>query len=38
MSRRDTKSLMPDYGPDRVNDADLDDLLGFLATLRATSF
>ncbi len=26
---RDTKSLMPDFGPDRVNDEDLDDLLGF---------
>ena len=35
---RDTKSLMPDFGTDRVNDEDLGDLLGYLATLRATSF
>ena len=34
---RDTKSLMPDYGPDRLNEQDLTDLLGFLATLRASS-
>jgi putative heme-binding domain-containing protein len=34
---RDTKSLMPDYGPDRVSDQDLTDLLGFLATLRAST-
>ena len=33
---RDTKSLMPDYGPDRLNEQDLNDLLGFLATLRET--
>jgi putative heme-binding domain-containing protein len=33
----DTKSLMPDYGPDRVSDQDLTDLLGFLATLRAST-
>jgi len=35
---RDTTSLMPDYGADRLNEQDLDDLLGFLATLRATRF
>ena len=33
---RDTKSLMPDYGPDRLSDQDLTDLLGFLATLRGS--
>ncbi|MEO8259381.1 MAG: c-type cytochrome [Acidobacteriota bacterium] len=33
---RDSKSLMPDFGPDRLDAAALDDLLGFLATLRAT--
>jgi putative heme-binding domain-containing protein len=31
---RETKSLMPDFGPDRLNDQDLNDLLGFLAMLR----
>lgn len=31
---RDVKSLMPDFGPDRLSDADLTDLLGFLGTLR----
>ena len=34
---RDTKSLMPDFGPDRLSDQDLTDLLGFLATLRAST-
>jgi putative heme-binding domain-containing protein len=34
---RDTKSLMPDYGPDRLSEQDLNDLLGFLATLRAST-
>lgn len=32
---RDTRSLMPDYGADRLSDQDLSDVLGFLATLRA---
>jgi putative heme-binding domain-containing protein len=32
---RDTSSLMPPFGPDRLNDRDLDDLLQFLNTLRA---
>jgi hypothetical protein len=32
---RDRKSLMPDYGPDRLSDAELNDLLGFLGTLRS---
>ena len=32
---RDKKSLMPDYGPDRLSDAELNDLLGFLGTLRS---
>ena len=31
---RDTKSLMPDFGPDRLNDEDLGDLLAYLGTLR----
>jgi putative heme-binding domain-containing protein len=30
----DTQSLMPVYGPERLNDRDLDDLLRFLTTLR----
>jgi putative heme-binding domain-containing protein len=28
------RSLMPDYGPDKLTDAELDDLLGYLRTLR----
>jgi putative heme-binding domain-containing protein len=32
---RDSRSLMPDYGPDTLNDRDLDDLLAFLSTLRS---
>lgn len=31
----DQRSLMPDFGPDRLNDRDLEDLVGFLGTLRA---
>lgn len=31
---KDSSSLMPDYGPDRLSDADLDDLVAFLATLK----
>jgi putative heme-binding domain-containing protein len=27
-------SLMPAYGPDRLNDADLNDVIGYLGTLR----
>jgi len=30
----DTKSAMPVYGPDRLNESDLDDLLRYLSTLR----
>ena len=30
----DTKSAMPVYGPDRLNENDLDDLLRYLQTLR----
>jgi len=30
----DTKSAMPIYGPDRLNESDLDDLLRYLQTLR----
>ena len=28
------KSAMPNFGPDRLSDADLDDLLRYLQTLR----
>jgi len=31
---RDKKSLMPDFGPDRLSDLDLNDLLAFLGTRR----
>lgn len=31
---REPGSLMPDLGPDRLNDTDLEDLLAFLTTLR----
>jgi putative heme-binding domain-containing protein len=34
---RDKKSLMPEFGPDRLSDPDLNDLLAFLGTLRATA-
>ena len=27
-------SLMPAFGPDRLKDSDLDDLVGYLSTLR----
>jgi hypothetical protein len=30
----DDASVMPDFGPDRLSDRDLDDLLAYLATLR----
>ncbi len=30
----DTKSAMPVFGPDRLSDSDLDDLLRYLQTLR----
>ena len=29
-----TRSMMPIFGPDRLNDSDLDDLLNYLSTLR----
>ena len=29
-------SLMPAYGPERLNDSDLNDLLGYLSTLRGS--
>jgi cytochrome c oxidase cbb3-type subunit III len=32
----DKQSLMPVYGPDRLNDKDLDDLLRYLTALRGT--
>jgi putative heme-binding domain-containing protein len=34
---RDTSSLMPAFGPERLNDADLADVLAFLSTLRAAA-
>lgn len=34
---RDKTSLMPDFGTDRLSDADLNDLLAFLATLRISA-
>jgi putative heme-binding domain-containing protein len=34
---RDPQSLMPSYGVDRLSDADLDDLLDFLGTLRSNA-
>ena len=34
---RDTISLMPAFGADRLNDRDLADLLAFLSTLRAAA-
>jgi putative heme-binding domain-containing protein len=33
----DKQSLMPVYGPDRLNDRDLDDLLSYLTSLRAAN-
>jgi putative heme-binding domain-containing protein len=30
----DTVSLMPDFGPDKIGDRELDDLLAYLGTLR----
>ena len=33
---RDRQSLMPDYGPDRLPDAALDDLVKFLSTLKGS--
>lgn len=33
---RDTRSLMPDYGPDRLPDAGLDDVVAFLSTLKGS--
>ncbi len=30
----DDASVMPDFGPDRINDGDLDDLLAYLGTLK----
>jgi hypothetical protein len=32
----DKQSLMPIYGPDRLNDRDADDLLRYLTTLHGT--
>lgn len=33
---RDTTSMMPSYGPDRLSDADLDDVVGFLVGLKGS--
>jgi putative heme-binding domain-containing protein len=33
---RDTQSLMPDYGPDRLPDTALDDLVTFLSSLKGS--
>jgi hypothetical protein len=33
----DKQSLMPVYGPDRLNDRDLDDLLRYLTGLRGAN-
>lgn len=33
----DKTSLMPGYGPDRLSDTDLNDLVGYLSTLRLAS-
>src|SRR5262249_31587389 len=32
--KNDTQSAMPIFGPERLNDSDLDDLLRYLGTLR----
>jgi putative heme-binding domain-containing protein len=34
---RDTQSLMPSFGADRLSDDELDDLLEYLGTLRANA-
>ena len=34
---RERKSLMPDFGPDRLSDRELNDLLAYLGTLRASA-
>jgi len=34
---RDKKSLMPDFGPDRLSDGELNDLVAFLGTLRISA-
>jgi len=34
---RETSSLMPAFGPERLNDGDLADVLAFLSTLRAAA-
>jgi mono/diheme cytochrome c family protein len=31
---REPRSLMPDYGPDRLSDAELDDLIRYLRSLQ----
>ena len=33
----DKTSLMPEYGPERLSQSDLNDLVGYLSTLRGTS-
>jgi hypothetical protein len=34
---REGRSLMPEFGPERLSDADLDAVLAFLGTLRGPS-
>lgn len=34
---KETRSLMPDFGVERLNDRDLDDLVRFLSTLRGAT-
>jgi hypothetical protein len=33
----DTVSLMPEFGPDKLNDRDLQDLVAYLETLRGSA-
>lgn len=33
----DTSSVMPEYGPERLSQGDLDDLVGYLSTLRGAA-
>jgi mono/diheme cytochrome c family protein len=35
--RHENRSLMPTYAPDRLSDADLDDLVAYLQTLRSST-
>ena len=35
--KNETRSAMPVYGPDRLNESDLNDLLSYLGSLRGTT-